>query len=83
MHDTFGQATTNVRAGWEAGIRTFDAAVGGLGGCPFAPGAPGNVSTEAVAGLFASIGAETGVNVDLLRSTADWVRGLLARQANV
>ena len=78
MHDTFGQATANVRIGFDAGIRTFDAAVGGLGGCPFAPGAPGNVSTEAVAELFSFIGVDTGIERDRLRSTAEWVRGILA-----
>jgi isopropylmalate/homocitrate/citramalate synthase len=82
MHDTFGQATANVRAGWDAGIRSFDAAVGGLGGCPFAPGAPGNVSTEAVAELLDTIGADTGIQVDELRSTAAWVRALLAEPAD-
>lgn len=82
MHDTYGQATANLEAGWEAGIRTFDAAVGGLGGCPFAPGAPGNVSTEAVVATFGEMGIETGVSVDALREIGAWVRNLLAAESN-
>ena len=78
MHDTFGQALANLEAGWEAGIRTFDSAVGGLGGCPFAPGAPGNVSTESVVALFDRMGIETGVSGISLRDTGSWVRTLLA-----
>ncbi len=63
FHDTFGHALANVRLSWDYGIRIFDASVGGLGGCPFAPGATGNVATEAVAAALTDQGAE--VNVDL------------------
>ena len=63
FHDTYGHALANVRLSWDYGIRVFDASVGGLGGCPFAPGATGNVATEAVAAALTEQGAE--VNVDL------------------
>jgi hydroxymethylglutaryl-CoA lyase len=63
FHDTFGRALANVRRSWDYGIRIFDASVGGLGGCPFSPGATGNVATEAVAAALTDQGAE--VNVDL------------------
>ncbi|HHP7233611.1 MAG TPA: hydroxymethylglutaryl-CoA lyase [Desulfobacterales bacterium] len=56
FHDTYGRATDNVRAAWAHGIRTFDASVGGLGGCPYAPGATGNVATEAVVEVLSSMG---------------------------
>jgi hydroxymethylglutaryl-CoA lyase len=63
FHDTFGHAAANVRRSWDYGIRIFDASVGGLGGCPFSPGATGNVATEDVAAALTDQGAE--VNVDL------------------
>jgi isopropylmalate/homocitrate/citramalate synthase len=74
FHDTTGQAIDNVRRGWTAGISRFDASVGGLGGCPFAPGAPGNVSTERLADLFAAEGVATGIEISLLRDTGAWIR---------
>ena len=78
MHDTFGQAVCNLEAGWEAGIGVFDASTGGLGGCPFAPGAPGNVSTESVVTMFQSMGVNTGISVEALQDTAGWVATRLA-----
>ena len=63
FHDTFGHAAANVRRSWDYGVRIFDASVGGLGGCPFSPGATGNVATETVAAALTDQGAE--VNVDL------------------
>jgi hydroxymethylglutaryl-CoA lyase len=68
-HDTYGLGVANVAAAWEAGCRVFDSAAGGLGGCPFAPGATGNVATEDVAWLFHRMGVETGL---------DWVKLLAA-----
>jgi hydroxymethylglutaryl-CoA lyase len=62
FHDTYGRAVANVRASWPYGIRIFDASVGGLGGCPYAPGATGNVATEDLVGALESMGAT--VNVD-------------------
>lgn len=63
FHDTYGQALANVWAAYQCGIRTFDSSVAGLGGCPFAPGAKGNVATEDVLYLFQQAGIQT--NVDL------------------
>ena len=58
LHDTFGQARANVVAAWRLGVRCFDASVGGLGGCPYAPGAAGNVATEAVVEALRDAGAQ-------------------------
>jgi len=73
LHDTFGRALANVQAGYEAGVRTFDASLGGLGGCPYAPGASGNVATEDVVDLFERAGVATGVDLDALVDTARWL----------
>jgi hydroxymethylglutaryl-CoA lyase len=73
MHDTWGRALANVQAGFEAGVRTFDAALGGLGGCPYAPGASGNVATEDVVDLFQRAGIATGVDLDSLVDTTSWL----------
>jgi isopropylmalate/homocitrate/citramalate synthase len=62
FHDTRGRAVENVATAYDAGIAIFDSAAGGLGGCPFAPGAPGNVATEAVLAYFAERGVATGVD---------------------
>jgi hydroxymethylglutaryl-CoA lyase len=70
-HDTYGMGLANVSAAWEAGVRIFDSAAGGLGGCPFAPGATGNVATEDVVWLFRRMGVETGVNWNKLLEAAD------------
>ena len=64
LHDTWGRALVNVAAGLEAGVRTFDASAGGLGGCPFAPGATGNVATEDVVDLLDRLGISTGVSLE-------------------
>ncbi len=66
FHDTRGLGLANVYAAWQAGIRRFDACLGGLGGCPHAPGASGNVVTEDVAWMFASMGVPTGLDIDRL-----------------
>ncbi len=63
FHDTFGHAAANVRRSWDYGVRIFDASVGGLGGCPFSPGATGNVATETVAAALTGQGAD--VDIDL------------------
>lgn len=76
FHDTDGQAIANIRTAMARGIRVFDAAVGGLGGCPFAPGASGNVATEAVVELATSEGFETGINRERLAHTANFARAL-------
>lgn len=81
LHDTWGRALANVQAGYEAGVRRFDASLGGLGGCPYAPGASGNVATEDVVDLFHRAGIDTGVDLDALVDTTDWLeRDVLARK---
>lgn len=67
LHDTTGRAIDNVATAYALGVRIFDSAAGGLGGCPFAPGAPGNVATEAVVGYFEDRGIHTGVDIDAVK----------------
>jgi hydroxymethylglutaryl-CoA lyase len=71
FHDTRGLGMANVYAAWQAGVRRFDGCVGGIGGCPHAPGASGNVATEDLAWLFASMGVSTGVNIRALLALRD------------
>jgi hydroxymethylglutaryl-CoA lyase len=66
FHDTRGMGMANVFAAWQAGVTRFDACLAGIGGCPHAPGASGNVATEDVAFMLASMGVETGVDIDKL-----------------
>jgi hydroxymethylglutaryl-CoA lyase len=79
LHDTGGLALRNAAAGLAAGVRTFDSSAGGLGGCPFAPGAPGNVATEALVEMLHERGYETGVDLEAVRATSAWMRGLVGR----
>lgn len=79
FHDTRALAVANVYAALEAGIRRFDASIGGLGGCPFAPGATGNVATEDLAMLLGLMGFETGINLDKLLA-AGQLAGQLSEQ---
>lgn len=72
-HDTFGRALANVQAGYEEGVRTFDSSLGGLGGCPYAPGASGNVATEDVVDLFEAAGITTGIDLDALVDASHWL----------
>lgn len=74
FHDTAGRALENVEVSLARGVRVFDAAVGGLGGCPYAPGAAGNVATEAVAARLAELGYETGLDAALLAEAAMMAR---------
>jgi hydroxymethylglutaryl-CoA lyase len=78
FHDTGGLALANVEAGLAAGVRTFDSSAGGLGGCPFAPGAPGNLATEALVGMLHERRFETGVDLDAVRAAGAWMRTLVA-----
>jgi isopropylmalate/homocitrate/citramalate synthase len=78
LHDTGGRALENVAAGLEAGVRTFDSSAAGLGGCPFAPGAPGNVATEALVRFLEHEGFETGVDADAVERAGLAVRSRLA-----
>ncbi|OHC49642.1 MAG: hydroxymethylglutaryl-CoA lyase [Rhodobacteraceae bacterium GWF1_65_7] len=75
-HDTQGRALENIEASLELGLRVFDAAVGGLGGCPYAPGAAGNVATEAVAARLAALGLDTGLDAAVLDKAAAFARSL-------
>lgn len=73
FHDTYGRALANVAVGYEEGVRAFDSSLGGLGGCPYAPGASGNVATEDVVDLFERSGVRTGVDLDALVDVTDWM----------
>jgi hydroxymethylglutaryl-CoA lyase len=75
-HDTGGRALANIRVSLEKGLRTFDAAVGGLGGCPYAPGAKGNVATEMVVGLLEDLGFSTGIDRAALSQAARFALSL-------
>jgi len=75
-HDTVGRALENIEASLARGVRVFDAAVGGLGGCPYAPGAAGNVATELVHDRLVEIGFDTGLKRDVLERAAVMARGL-------
>jgi hydroxymethylglutaryl-CoA lyase len=79
FHDTYGMAIANVLAAWEAGLSVFDASVAGLGGCPYAPGARGNVATEEVVWLMQGMGVETGIDLEPLVDTACWIAEQLGR----
>ncbi|WP_323763400.1 hydroxymethylglutaryl-CoA lyase [Marinovum sp.] len=82
-HDTAGRALDNIEASLAKGLRVFDAAVGGLGGCPYAPGAAGNVATEAVADRLASLGYETGLKRDVIDAAAGMARRMRQERDDV
>lgn len=75
-HDTSGRALLNVEASLALGVRVFDAAVGGLGGCPYAPGAAGNVATEALAARLHTLGYDTGLDRTVLTQAAEMARAM-------
>jgi hydroxymethylglutaryl-CoA lyase len=80
LHDTYGRALANAQAGYEEGVRIFDASLAGLGGCPYAPGASGNVATEDLVDLFERGGIRTGIDLDALVDASGWLeRDVLAR----
>jgi hydroxymethylglutaryl-CoA lyase len=78
-HDTYGMGIANVLRCIERGLRNVDASVAGLGGCPYAPGASGNVATEDVVYLFQSLGLQTGIDLDQLAATGAWISQQLGR----
>jgi hydroxymethylglutaryl-CoA lyase len=80
FHDTYGQALTNVYAALELGVATFDCSVAGLGGCPYAKGATGNVASEDVVYLMQGLGIETGVDMTNLRRAGQYISDFLQRQ---
>jgi hydroxymethylglutaryl-CoA lyase len=79
FHDTYGQALANIYACLEMGVHVFDASVAGLGGCPYAKGATGNVATEDVVFLLNGLGIETGVDLDALADAGAWISSQLGR----
>lgn len=79
FHDTYGQALANIYAAFLAGVGVFDASVSGLGGCPYAPGAAGNVATEDLLYMLNGMGIETGVNLDRLISAGAFICDKLGR----
>jgi hydroxymethylglutaryl-CoA lyase len=79
FHDTYGQALSNIYAAQEEGIKTFDASVSGLGGCPYAPGASGNVATEDVVYMLHGSGFDTGIDLDALIEISIWISEMLGR----
>jgi hydroxymethylglutaryl-CoA lyase len=79
-HDTYGQALANIYASLEMGVRTFDASVAGLGGCPYAAGASGNVATEDVVYMLNGMGLRTGVDLDKLVDIGRWICGVLGKE---
>jgi hydroxymethylglutaryl-CoA lyase len=78
-HDTYGQALANIYASLELGVRTFDASVAGLGGCPYAAGASGNVATEDVVYMLQGLGMDTGVDLDRLVDIGQWICAILGK----
>ncbi|QIX25232.1 hydroxymethylglutaryl-CoA lyase [Nocardioides sp. JQ2195] len=79
FHDTYGQALANAYAALEAGVTTFDASAGGLGGCPYAESATGNLATEDLVWMLHGLGIETGVDLEALVGTSVWMSGKLGR----
>jgi hydroxymethylglutaryl-CoA lyase len=81
FHDTYGQALSNILACLEEGVSVIDAAVSGVGGCPYAKGASGNVATEDVVYMLQGLGIETGIDLSSLAATGRWLGTLLGRES--
>jgi hydroxymethylglutaryl-CoA lyase len=81
FHDTYGQAIANIYACLEMGIASFDASVAGLGGCPYAKGATGNVATEDVLYLLRGLEIDTGIDFEQVVAIGQWMSGILGRKA--
>ena len=79
-HDTYGQALANIYASLEMGVATFDSSVAGLGGCPYAKGASGNVATEDVVYMLNGLGIETGVDLDKVVEIGRWICGVIGKE---
>ncbi len=82
FHDTYGQALANTLAALELGVATFDASIAGLGGCPYAKGATGNVATEDVVYMLHGMGIETGIDLDALIDAGQFISDALCRPTN-
>ncbi|KJZ71136.1 hypothetical protein HIM_09490 [Hirsutella minnesotensis 3608] len=79
FHDTYGQALVNTAVSLEHGIRTFDSSVGGLGGCPYSPGATGNVATENMVYFMETLGMNTGIDLDAMSDIGAWITAELGK----
>jgi len=79
-HDTYGQALANIYASLELGVATFDSSVAGLGGCPYAKGASGNVATEDVVYMLHGLGIRTGIDLDKVVEIGQWISSVLGRE---
>ena len=79
FHDTYGQALANTYSALQSGITTYDASAGGLGGCPYAKSATGNLATEDLVWMLTGLGIEHGVDLDSLVATSAWMAGELGR----
>jgi hydroxymethylglutaryl-CoA lyase len=79
FHDTYGQALANTYAALKHGVVTFDASAGGLGGCPYAESATGNLATEDLVWMLTGLGVHTGVDLESLVATSRWLTGHLGR----
>jgi hydroxymethylglutaryl-CoA lyase len=79
FHDTNGRAIDNIDAALALGVRVFDSAVGGLGGCPYAPGAAGNVATEAVVAHLERLGYQTGLDLAVIEEAAQMARAMRSK----
>lgn len=82
FHDTYGQAVANVQRAYDMGLRTFESSVAGLGGCPYAPGAKGNVATEDIVYAFENSGIDTAVSLPKLAAVGDWISQQLGLSNN-
>lgn len=82
FHDTYGQALANILAAMQMGVSTFHGAVAGLGGCPYAPGATGNVATEDILYMLQGMGIDTGVDLEQVVMTGQWIARQLGRKPN-
>ncbi len=80
LHNTYGMASANAWEALQLGVRRFDAALGGVGGCPFAPGAAGNIATDDLVNLFHQAGIATGIDVERLAALREELRVLLGRK---
>jgi len=81
-HDTYGQALANIYASLECGVAVFDSSVAGLGGCPYAKGATGNVATEDVVYMLHGLGIETGIDLDRVIDAGEFICAALGRATN-
>lgn len=82
FHDTRGTALANILAAYQMGVSVFDSSLGGIGGCPYAPGAAGNVSTEDVVYMFEGMGVQTGLNLRQLIDTNHWFSEVIGKRLN-